>query len=267
MLADSVGVRRITIDTDPDELVLPPATTQGLDRITDWLRQPPFIFREWGLSRYVDGGFRAFFRGPSGTGKTMAAVTLAKAAATDLFHVDLAGVLSGYIGETETHLNSLFAAARDSGAILLFDEADALLGKRSEIRDAHDRYANSEIAHLLRKIEPFEGLAIVTTNCTDQIDEKALSRIDIIVDFPLPDEAAREAIWRRLLDAVKLPRGEALDVQMLATHQLSGAEILRCVRMASLIAASQGCEIGTEHLNSAAAERLAMRSAAQELTG
>ncbi|HTK58761.1 MAG TPA: ATP-binding protein [Sphingomicrobium sp.] len=263
----ALGVRRITIDTGPDELVLPPETRQRLDLVTDWLRHPPFIFREWGLSRYVDGGFRALFRGASGTGKTMAAVTLAKSAAADLFYVDLAGVLSEFVGETEKQLKSLFAAAADSGAILLFDEADALLGKRNEIRDANDRYADSGIAQLLRRIEPFEGLAIITTNRPGQIDEQALGRIDVIVDFPLPDEAAREAIWRRLLDAVKLPRSEALDFQMLATHPLSGAEILRCVRMATLMAAAQHCEIGMEHLKFAAAERLAMRSAGQGLTG
>jgi SpoVK/Ycf46/Vps4 family AAA+-type ATPase len=255
----ALGVRRISTDTDPDELVLPEESAKRIGWIADWLCQPPFVFREWGLHHYVDGGFRALFRGPSGTGKTMAAIALAKSTGLDLFRVDLSAVTSKYIGETEKNLRRLFEKAQQSGSILLFDEADALFGKRSQVHEARDRYANVEIGTLLRRIEPFEGLAIITTNLSANIDEDAVGRIDVMVEFPRPDEAAREALWRKLLDSVKLPRAGDLDVHLLAKHELSGAEILRCVRVAALFAASSDRKLDMEHLQSAAAERVAMR--------
>lgn len=260
----ALGVRRISTDTDPDELVLPEESARRIGWIADWLTQPPLIFREWGLHRYVDGGFRALFRGPSGTGKTMAAIALARSTERDLFRVDLSAVLSKYIGETEKNLQRLFETANDAGAILLFDEADALFGKRSEVQGTHDRYVNIEVAYLLRKIEEFEGLAILTTNLASKIDEDALGRIDVIVDFPMPDEAAREAIWRKLLNSVKLAQGDDLDASVLARHELSGAEILRCVRVAALFAASDDRKLDIELLQAAAAERFAMREGSRE---
>jgi len=255
----ALGARRITTDTDPDELVLPAESGRRLGWIAAWLSQPPLIFREWGLNRYVDGGFRALFRGPSGTGKTMAAIAMARSTERDLFRIDLGAVLSNAIGETEKNLRQLFEIANETGAILLFDEADALFGKRSEVRDAHDRYANIEIGTLLRRIEPFEGLAIVTTNGPNEIDQDAVSRIDVVVEFPRPDEPAREAIWQKLLAAVKLHRGDVLDPHVLAKHDLSGAEILRCVRVAALLAATDDRKLDMELLQAAAKERLAMR--------
>lgn len=253
------GARRIAIDTDPDELVLPEESGRRIGWLADWLTQPPQIFREWGLQRYVDGGLRALFRGPSGTGKTMAAVALARSTERPLFRVDLAPVTSEYIGETEKNLRRLFETADAEGAILLFDEADALFGKRSEVKDSHDRYANMEIAYLLQRIEAYEGLAILTTNLRWNIDEEVLGRIDVLVDFPKPDADAREAIWRKLLASVKLQQADSLDIRQLARHDLSGAEILRCVRMAALLAATDDKPLDMELLQSAAAERMAMR--------
>jgi SpoVK/Ycf46/Vps4 family AAA+-type ATPase len=259
----ALGLRRIATDTDPDELVLPEESGRRLGWIAGWLCQPPFIFREWGLSRYVDGGLRALFRGASGTGKTMAAIALAKSAGLDLYRIDLAAVVSKYIGETEKQLRSLFSAANDGGAVLMFDEADALFYRRSEVGDTHDRYANGELAYLLRSVEPFEGLAILTTNRPDGIDADKLGRIDVMVDFPRPDEAAREAIWRKLLASVKLEKADNLDVHLLASeHELSGAEILRSVRMAALLAAGEERKLEMEHLLAAAGERLMMRKGA-----
>ncbi len=157
----ALGARRIAVDTDPDELVLPEESGQKLGWIANWLAQPPFIFRDWGLSRHVDGGLRALFRGPNGTGKTMAAVALAKSTGRSLFSIDLGAVEPEHVAETEKRLRQLFEAASEANAILLFDEADALFGKRGEVKDSHDRYANIEIGYLLRRIEPYEGLAIV----------------------------------------------------------------------------------------------------------
>jgi SpoVK/Ycf46/Vps4 family AAA+-type ATPase len=260
----ALGARRIITDTDPDELVLPEESGQRLGWIAGWLSQPAFIFREWGLSRYVDGGLRALFRGASGTGKTMAAIALAKSTEHDLLGVDLGAILSTGVGETEKNLRRLFEIANEAGAILLFDEADALFGKRGEPGDAHDRYSNVDVAYLLRKLEPFEGLAILTTNMAADIDQAALGRIDVMVDFPRPDQAARELLWRKLLASVKLPQGGDLDLGLLAKdYELSGAEILRCVRMAALLAAGDSRDIDMELLQSAAAERLAMREALQ----
>ena len=236
-----LGARRIAIGTDPDELVLPEESGKRLGWIANWLAQPPYIFREWGLSRYVDGGLRALFRGSPGTGKTMAAVALGKSTERSLFHVDL-----GAVGEAD--LGRLFKMADDAGAILLFDAAD---------------YDDFEMGVLLRRIEPFEGLAIVTTDAAAEIEADALSRIDVLVEFPVPDEAAREALWGKLLAAVKLPQGDGVDVRALARHELSGAEILRCVRVASLLAAIDEKRLDMELLQAAAKERLAMRDAAK----
>ena len=256
----ALGARRISTDTDPDELVLPAESERRLGWIAAWLSQPPLIFREWGLSRYVDGGLRALFHGPSGTGKTMAAIAIARSAGLHLYRIDLGAVVTKYIGETEKNLQLIFETATEEGAILLFDEADALFGKRSEVKDAHDRYANIEVGYLLRRIEAFEGLAILTTNLSSKLEEDAVSRIDVIVEFPRPDEAAREAIWSKLLASVKLPQADGLDVRHLARqYELSGAEILRCVRMAALLAATDDRKLDMELLQSVAAERLAMR--------
>lgn len=253
------GARRINPDTDPDELVLPAESERRLGWIADWLVLPPPVLQEWGLHRYIDGGFRALFRGPAGTGKTMAATALGRSTERPLFHVDLGAVVSQSIGETEKNLRRIFDAAGKEQAILLFDEADALFGKRSDVRDAHDRFANGEIGHLLRRLEPFEGLAILTTNSPDRIDDDAVSRIDVIVEFPMPDEAAREQLWRKILANLKLPQGDTDVGQLARQYALSGAEILRCVRIAALLAATADRPLDMEQLQSAAAERLAMR--------
>jgi SpoVK/Ycf46/Vps4 family AAA+-type ATPase len=255
-----LGARRIATDTDPDELVLPEDSGRKLGWIANWLAQPPSIFREWGLSRHVDGGLRALFRGPSGTGKTMAAVALAKSTERSLFSIDLGSVAPENIAETEKKLRQLFDAANESGAILLFDEADALLGRRSEVKDSHDRHANIEIAYLLRRIERFEGLAIVTSNAAARIDEAVLGRIDVMVEFPRPDEGAREALWGKLLASVKLAQIGDLDAGALAKkYELTGAEILRCIRLASSIAGTEERKLDMELLQAAAAERVKMR--------
>lgn len=258
-LLSAVGARRIAIDTEPGELDLPPETERRLGWLASWLTQPPQVFREWGLQHFIDGGLRALFRGAPGTGKTMAAVALAKGVERPLLHIDLAAVVSEYVSETEKNLEALLAAADEEGAILLFDEADALFAERSEVHDAPDRYANQEVALLLRRIETFQGLAILASNRNGNIDQGTASRIDVLVDFPMPDEMARQQIWMKLLRSVKLPRSDELDVGPLARHELSGADILRCVRMAALLAASEEEPLAMEHLKAAALERVKLR--------
>ena len=258
-----LGARRIVTDTDLNELVLPKTSRERLGWIEGWLTQPPFLFREWGLSRHVDGGFRVLFRGPSGTGKTMAAIGLGRSTARPLFSIDLGAVESKYVAETEKKLKQLFDAANEARAILLFDEADALSGKRGELGELHDRYANLGVNYLLRRLESFEGLAILTSNRNHELDEDSISRIDVVVDFPRPDEAAREAIWRQLLGAVKLRQDDDVDVAALARdYELSGAEILRAMRIASWFASSDDRNLDMELLQAAAKERITMRGEA-----
>ena len=245
----ALGARQIQTDTDPEELVLPEASAQRLRRIADWLVQPPPVHREWGLHRYIDGGLRALFRGPHGTGKTMAAAAIGRWTDRPVFQVDLGATMSAHGGESARNLNRVFEAAVNENAILFFDEADALDGQ-----------GNVETGYLLRRLEPFEGLAIIAANGSGKIDEDAVSRLDAIVDFPMPDEAAREQLWRRILGNVKMDQQGHLDTGLLAgQYQLSGAEITRCVRIAALLAASQDKPLDMEVLHDAAAERLAMR--------
>jgi SpoVK/Ycf46/Vps4 family AAA+-type ATPase len=256
-----LGARRIITDTDLNDLVLPKESRERLGWVEGWLTQPPFLFREWGLSRYIDGGFRALFRGPSGTGKSMAAIAIGRSTARPLYSIDLGAVESKHVAETEKKLGQLFQAADEANAILLFDEADALSGKRSEVGEAHDRYANMGVNYLLRRLEPFQGLAILTTNRSCDLDEDSISRIDVMVEFPRPDGAAREQIWRQLLGSVKLHPGTDVDAARLAKDfELSGAEILRAVRMASWFAASDDRNLDMELLRSAASERAQMRT-------
>jgi len=256
----ALGVRRINPDTDPQELVLPEATEQRLKRLADWLTQPPPVLREWGLHRFIDGGLRALFRGPSGTGKTMAAIAIARWTDRPLLSVDMGAVVSGYIGETEKHLRRLFIEAEEEKAILLFDEADALLGKRTGVADSHDRYANADVGCLLRKIEPYEGLAILTSNRIRELDAYAVTRLDGIVEFPMPDQAARNELWRKLIGLVNLSKSLEIDAAALAkAYELSGAEILRCVRIAALLAASDGKPLDSDLLKHSAEERMTMR--------
>ena len=256
----AVGARRIVTDTDPDELVLTQEAERRLGWIAGWLNQSPRLTGESGLKRYIDGGFRAFFRGSSGTGKTMAAIALARATERDLYRIEFGAVVSKYVAETERHLREFLERAGQGGAILLFDEADSLLSERSEVKDCHDRYAGIEVGYLLRRIEGFDGLAILASHRTGNLASDIVSRIDVIVEFALPDEAARELLWNKILASVKLPKGQTDAALLAKKFELSGAEILKAVRVAAAIAASEERELDTKLLQSAAAERAAMRT-------
>jgi SpoVK/Ycf46/Vps4 family AAA+-type ATPase len=203
------------------------------------------VMDEWGFKARLAGGrgVTALFAGPPGTGKTMAASVIAAELGLDLFTIDLSTVVSKYIGETEKNLSRVFGAAADSDAILLFDEADALFGKRSEVRDAHDRYANVEIAYLLQRMEEYDGLAILATNLRHHIDEAFLRRLHVIVDFPFPDAPERLEIWRSCLPR-SLPLDDGIDLAALAQHRLAGGNIRNVVLGAAYLAAQTGRPIG-----------------------
>jgi ATPases of the AAA+ class len=182
-----------------DELVLPADQRRTLAEIASQVRQRSRVYGAWGLGGEGRRGLgvSALFAGPSGTGKTMAAEVLALELRLDLFRIDLSQVVSKYVGETEKNLRRVFDAAEGGGAILLFDEADALFGKRSEVRDSHDRYANIEISYLLQRMEEYRGLALLTTNMKAALDPAFVRRLRFIVVFPFPDQQHREQLWRR----------------------------------------------------------------------
>jgi len=235
-----------------DDLVLPDLQRQTLHDIAVHVRQRAKVYGTWGFAaRSTRGmGISVLFAGASGTGKTMAAEVLANDLRLDLYHIDLSQIVSKYIGETEKNLRRVFDAAEESGAVLLFDEADALFGKRSEVRDSHDRYANIEVSYLLQRMESYRGLAILTTNMKNALDTAFLRRIRFIVHFPFPDAVQRAEIWRRIFPASTPTAG--LDVNRLARLNVAGGNIRNIALNAAFLAADAGEPVGMSHLLHAA---------------
>ena len=194
-------------------------------------------------------GISAMFVGASGTGKTMAAEVLANKLRLALFKIDLSMVVSKYIGETEKNLRKVFDAAEDGGAILFFDEADALFGKRSEVRDSHDRYANIEIGYLLQRMESYQGLAILATNMKEALDQAFVRRIRFIVNFPFPDHKSRAEIWKRIFPE-STPK-EGLDYDRLSRLNITGGVISNIALNASFLAADEGEPVNMEYIKRA----------------
>jgi len=250
--------QRIDSTTTLDDLVLPAAQASLLANIGRQLQHRRRVYRDWGFAgRGARGlGIAALFAGESGTGKTMAAEAIANAAGLDLYRIDLAGTVSKYIGETEKNLRRIFDAAEASGAVLLFDEADALFGKRSEVKDSHDRYANIETAYLLQRIEAYRGLAILTTNMKSAIDKAFLRRIRFVVQFPFPDEPVREALWRRQFP-LQAPLADDIRWDALSRLQLTGGNIRSIALNAAFLAAHEEVPIAHRHLVSAAHSEMA----------
>jgi len=222
-----------------DDLVLPQEALGLLHQIAAQVRGRHQVYEEWGYAKTMTRGLgiSALFAGESGTGKTMAAEVLAKELRLALYRIDLSAVVSKYIGETEKNLRKLFDAAEQGGAILLFDEADALFGKRSEVKDSHDRYANIEINYLLQRMEAFSGLAILATNMKSALDLAFMRRLRFVVNFPFPGVAERTQIWRKAL-APDVPR-DTLDYERLARFNLSGGNIHSIALNATFTAAQR----------------------------
>lgn len=234
------------------DLVLPEVQLQSLRSIAAQMRQRGRVYEQWGFARKSGRGLglAALFSGASGTGKTMAAEVLAVELKLDLYRIDLSAIVSKYIGETEKNLRRVFDAAEQSGAILLFDEADALFGKRSEVQDSHDRYANIEVSYLLQRIEAYRGLAILTTNLKGSIDPAFLRRFRFVIHFPFPDTAQRAEIWRRTFPA-EMP-AEGLDFSQLAKLDLAGGNIRNLAVNAAFLAADRDEPVRMSHLLTAA---------------
>ena len=235
-----------------EDLVLPESQRQTLREIAAQVRQRARVYESWGFATKGSRGLgiSALFAGASGTGKTMAAEVLANELALDLYRIDLSQVVNKYIGETEKNLRRVFDAAEEGGAILLFDEADALFGKRTEVRDSHDRYANIEISYLLQRMETYRGLAILTTNIKSVLDTAFLRRLRFIVQFPFPDSVQRAQIWRCIFPS-DTPT-ENLDVNKLARLNVPGGNIRNIALHAAFLAADGGEPVRMYHLLRAA---------------
>jgi AAA+ superfamily predicted ATPase len=233
-----------------DDIVLPGDGLVQLHELCARLRHQGTVLERWGYGRKHArrAGITALFAGPPGTGKTMAAEIIASDLGLDLYRIDLSAVVSKYIGETEKNLEKIFRAADQGEAVLLFDEADAIFGKRSEVRDARDRYANVEVAYLLQRLEAYDGLAVLTTNLRGNIDEAFIRRLDSVLEFPLPEEPERLRIWRLAVPS-EAPLDADVDLPFLARKfKLAGGHIRNIALGAAYLAAEDVEAIGMAHL-------------------
>ncbi|HEY3258082.1 MAG TPA: AAA family ATPase [Gemmatimonadaceae bacterium] len=245
--------RRITPSYGWDDIVVSDDVRAQLRELTAQVQQRSRVYESWGFGAQLGRGrgITALFAGPSGTGKTMAAEILASHLDLDLYRIDLAGVVSKFIGETEKNLRRVFDAAERSGAILFFDEADALFGNRTEVRDSHDRYANLEINYLLQRMEDYSGLAILATNRRSALDAAFLRRLRFVIDFPFPGVDDRRRIWERVFPAEA--QVEGLERSLLSGLDLSGGNIKSIAINAAFLAASDNAPISMAHVVRAAA--------------
>ncbi|MBV5304448.1 MAG: ATP-binding protein [Chlorobium sp.] len=219
----------IETEMEWDDLVLPFTTLHQIREIENWITHNDTLLNEWGMKKRIKPGYRALFYGPPGTGKTLTASLLGKQTGKEVFRIDLSRVVSKYIGETEKNLSRLFDKAENKNWILFFDEADALFGKRTEIHDAHDKYANQEVAYLLQRIESYNGLVILASNRRNNIDEAFARRFQTIIQFPMPKADERHKIWVKTLPH-QMTFDADIDWQKIATRfELSGAGILNVV--------------------------------------
>lgn len=240
------------------DLVLPPHTLSRLKELAAAIRLRHVVFGEWAFGKRAGAGtgVKALFAGASGTGKTMAAGVMARELSLDLVKIDLAATVSKYIGETEKNLDRIFSAAHAGGSLLFFDEADAIFGKRSEVKEAHDRYANIEVAYLLQKLEDHDGAVILATNLRRNIDDAFSRRLQYVVDFPQPDVVLRERLWRGMFPP-EAPVDDEVDFPFLAKQfELAGGDIRNVVLDAAFLAASENVRIGMSQVVRALAHQV-----------
>jgi len=241
-----------------DDLILPPEQVAVLREIVNMVDQQPTVLEEWAMGRKLTAGLgiAILFSGPPGTGKTMAAEVMAGQLGLDLYKIDLSTVVSKYIGETEKNLERIFTEAERSNAILFFDEADALFGKRSEVSDSHDRYANIEISYLLQRMEVYNGITILATNLRANLDEAFGRRLQFALDFPFPDEVDRLRIWETLFPPT-VPRAANVNFKLLADRfKLAGGNIRNIIMGAAYLAAGDGKVVTMNHLLHATAREM-----------
>ena len=219
-----------------DDLVLTEETDRQIQELHTWITHGDTLMEEWGMHKKLKPGYRVLFHGPPGTGKTLTATLLGKYTGRDVFKIDLSMVVSKFIGETEKNLANLLAKAEKTENILFFDESDALFGKRTNVRDAHDKYANQEVSYLLQRIENYRGLVILASNLKSNIDDAFVRRFQSIIHFPLPKSHERLLIWQKAFPPkVRLHNNVDLT-QVARKYELSGAEIMNIVQYACLCA-------------------------------
>lgn len=258
--------QRIEATAEWEDLVLPEKELGLLRDIAVHVRQRSKVYEQWGFAAKGPRGLgiSALFAGASGTGKTLTAEVLGKALNLDVYRIDLSAVVSKYIGETEKNLRQVFDAAEEGGVILLFDEADALFGKRTEVKDSHDRHANVEVSYLLQRMEAYRGLAILTTNLKASLDQAFLRRIRFVVQYPFPDANQRLEIWRRIFP--KQTPIENLDFQKLAKLSVAGGNIRNIALNAAFLAAEVDEPVRMKHLlQSARSEYMKLERALTEV--
>lgn len=233
-LSPSFPASLINTDLVWDDLVLQQDTLNEILELQTWLEYNDTLLTDWGMASKIKPGYRVMFHGPPGTGKTMTASLLGKYTGRDVYRIDLSMVVSKYIGETEKNLSSLFNKARNRDWILFFDEADAIFGKRTNVRDAHDKYANQEVSYLLQRIEAHPGLVILASNYKNNIDDAFTRRFNSIVEFQLPDYEQRLLLWQRSFpETVTLASDVSLE-QFAAQYDLTGANIINIIHYACL---------------------------------
>ncbi len=232
--------RQIKTGLDWDDLVLPSDTCERLDEILRWVRHHKSLEADWGFGARLRPGYRALFHGASGTGKTFAATLLGRSTGRPVYRVDLSVVVSKYVGETEKNLSALFDAAHRRDWILFFDEADALFGKRTAVKDSHDRYANQEVSFLLQRVEDYDGLCILASNLRTNIDDAFLRRFSAIVRFPEPGAKERAAIWDRALPDCGGPKDREALIAAIQGYELTGGGIVNVAQFAAVEAAAAG---------------------------
>jgi SpoVK/Ycf46/Vps4 family AAA+-type ATPase len=237
-----------------EDIILPKDIKEQLKEIDGFIKYKGTVYADWGFGKKLSTGkgLNVLFSGPSGTGKTMAAGIIAREVGLDIYKIDLSSVVSKYIGETEKNLSKIFKEAETSNAILFFDEADALFGKRSEVKDAHDRYANIEIGYLLQKMEDYEGVVILATNLSRNIDDAFLRRMQFVVEFPFPDQTLRKLIWIGMFPE-NAPLADDIDYDFLCEKlKLAGGNIKNIALSAAFYAAEESKDIRMDHIMHAA---------------
>ncbi|MEQ8959533.1 MAG: ATP-binding protein, partial [Coleofasciculus sp. C2-GNP5-27] len=242
--------QKVTPHYQWNDIILPTDQLQILREICNTLKYRALIYEDWGFDRKLamGKGLNVFFAGLPGTGKTMAADIIAGELGLDLYKIDLSSVVSKYIGETEKNLSRIFDEAQTSNAILFFDEADSLFGKRSEVRDSHDRYANIEISYLLQRMEAYQGMVILATNLQGNLDDAFIRRMHFSLEFPFPNQKERRRIWEKIWPQ-DTPRSQDLNLDLMAERfEIAGGNIRNIALAAAFLAADDGSAIAMNHL-------------------
>jgi len=243
MFGPDFPAKNISTKMDWSDLVLNAKTKQQIQDIKIWLDHNASFMNDWGMEKKIKPGYRALFYGPSGTGKTLTATLLGKQFKKEVYRIDLSQVVSKYIGETEKNLEKIFNKAEHKDWILFFDEADALFGKRSNVQNAHDKYANQEVSYLLQRVEDFSGLVILASNYKGNIDQAFIRRFNAIIHFPMPNAGERHEIWKTSVPA-KASLAEDVDLGTIANgYELSGSSIVSVIHYASLQTISRNSSI------------------------